>query len=304
MITLTDELAVKLSGKKADELRALLNDEEGNLKDNAASVFTDIVVQKFKDIEDNIKVDRYNKGRKEAYEIAEKAFAPVFKKFGIEADRLEDAATELSDKLKKVERGEPGKPGKPQDLTPEEIKKLPAYQSLLDDELAKVKSTATEWEQKYNSYVADMQRKEVLSIARDRALSLLEKKGAVWGQDKVKQLDYFFRAIGTDRLRLKESGELELVDDDGNPQRDDSRNKVEFDSWLVDNWKAAGYNFHDAPPGSGSAGAGSHGGSGGGSKISINSPEQYNQLINEAGNDLTKKAEIRAAYREYMANQK
>lgn len=304
MIQLSEDIAAKLSGKTAESLKTLLQDEEGNVKADASETFANLVTEKFREVERDRAENAYKKGIKEKAESIEAVLNPLFKTHGIKTEKVEDAISELSDKLKNVKSGEPGKPGQPQDLTPEEIQKLPAYQSLLDSELEKVKSTATEWEQKYNSYVADMQRKEVLSVARDRALSLLDKKGAVWGQDKVKQLDYFFRAIGTDRLRLKESGELELVDEDGNPQRDDSRNKVEFDSWLVDNWKAAGYNFHDAPPGSGSAGAGKQGGSGGGSKISIDSPEQYNEMIKEAGSDLAKKAEIRAAYREYMANQK
>lgn len=303
MIQITDELAVKLSGKKADELKTLLYDEEGKPKDDAGATFATLVTEKFREVERDRAENAYKKGIKEKAESIEAVLRPLFKKHSIEADKVEDAISELSDKLKNVSAGEPGKPGKPQDLTADDIRKLPAYQSLLDSELEKVQSKAQEWEQKYNTYVADVQRREVLSVARDRALSLLDQKGAVWGQDKVKQLDYFFRAIGTDGLSLDEEKNPVLRDADGNPLRDGSRNKVDFDSWLLDNWKAAGYTFHDAPPGSGSAGAQRGEGGAGSSKVVINSPEHYNKLLQDAGSDLGKKSEIRAAYRDFLAKQ-
>ncbi len=300
MIQLTEEIAAKLSGKTAADLKALLFDGEGKLKDDAAQTFATLVTDKFREVERDRAENAYKRGIKEKAESIEAAIRPLLKKYGAEAEKVEDAINELSEKLKKFKPGEPGKPGKPEELTEDDISKLPAYQSLLDKDLAKARAVAADWEQKYNAYVADMQRKEVLSIARDRALTVLDEKGAVWGADKVKQLDYFFRVFGSDNLKVDEKGNPLPVDKDGNQLRDDSRNPVEFSDWVISNWKDAGYTFHDAPPGSGSAGAKKQGEGGAGSKVIITSPEQYNKLLDEAGADAKKASEIHAAYREFL----
>ena len=301
MITLNEDTAVKLSGKKLDDLKTVLQKEDGELKEDASKLFADLVTEKFKEVEKDRSENSYKKGIKEKAESIEAALKPLFKKHGVEAEKLEDAANELADKLKKVDTGKSPKEGEPKDLTEEELRKLPAYQSLLDKELEKVKANTQEWEQKYNDFVSTSEREKVLSVSRDQALSLLDGKNAVWGSDKLAQLNYFFRAVGTENISLDDKGKPVLLDSDGNPLRDESRNKVTFESWILDNWKNAGYTFHDAPPGSGSAGAGQGGqGSGGGdSKVRINSVQHYETLMKEAGMDLSKQAEISQAFSEW-----
>lgn len=306
MITLNEELAVRLSGKKADELKTLISNEEGEPKDNAAELFADLVKDKFLTVERDRAENAYKRGIKEKAEAIEAALKPLFKAHGIHADKVEEGLTELSDKLKNVKPGKSGTTDEPQELTKDDIKKLPAYQELLDEDLSKVRAQVDEWKAKYSDFTSQVEREKVIATAREKALSILDGKNAVWGDDKARQLDFFFRAVGTDNLSINDKGELELLDSDGQPLRDDSRNRITFENFILDSWQTAGYRFHDAPPESGSAGArkpGTAGGSGGSSSnVKITSPEHYQQLLKEAGTDRGKRAEIHMAYVDFQKN--
>lgn len=304
MIQISMELASKLAGVSQDALKTALTKEGGEeLKDDAAETFATMVTDKFKEVERDRSENSYRRGIKEKAESIEAALKPLFKKNGIEADKVEDAIAELSDKLKKVDSSAGGKPPKLEELTEEAIQKLPAYQLLLDKELAKVQAKAQEWESKYNAYTQQVAHEKVYHSARDRAFSILDAKKAVWGGDKGRQLDFFFKAIGTDNFELDEGGDILMKDKDGQPLRDEARNRVTFEQYILDNWQQAGYTFHEAEQGSGSAGAQRGNGTGNG-RIAITSDEQYKRLLKEAGTDNKKRAEIMMAYAEIQRAQK
>ena len=298
-ITINQELAAKLTGKQADELKAALYKEGGEeLKDDAADALYRLILDKFKATEREAKEQQYNRGIREKGEAIGKELRPLFEKYGISTDKVEDGIRELSEKIPTP--GDPGTTG-PQDLTADQIKKLPAYQSLLDSELDKIRTDRDNWKTQFETFKTQTERSAIVTKAREAALSILDGKNAVWGPDKARQLDYFFRAIGTDHITIKD-GELHLIDSDGNPLRDDARNQVKFDSYILSAWKEAGYQFHEAPPGSGTAGA-KPGGAAGSGSIVVNSPEHYERLLKDAGADMAKKVEVRQAYAEYLKTQ-
>ena len=301
MINISMELAGKLAGQSPEQLQAALFEGEGEeqkLKDNAEETFHNLILDKFKGAERDKLKGEVGRAIRERMESLEQAAKPLFERFEINADRIEDGLQTLSEKIP----GKPSKDGKPQELTTDQIKKLPAYQQLLDEEIAAQKAKTEEWERKYSDYVTETQRSQVVTAAREKALSVLDGKNAVWGQDKAQQLNYFFKAIGTDHLSVDDEGNLVLTDSDGNPLRDDARNRVSFQDYILNEWKNAGYTFHEAPPGSGSAGASRSGGEGGGSsKITITSKQHYEDLLNSAGRDFGKRAEITEAYAEFMS---
>lgn len=297
-ITINQELAAKLTGKSADELKAALLKEGSEQPDAAA--FYNLVLDKFKATEREAKEQQYNRGIREKGEAIGKELRPLFERLGINAEKVEDGIRELSEKFPTP--GDTAKAGT-QELTADDIRKLPAYQSLLDSELEKVKTDRDKWKQEFENFKTATERTAIVAKAREQAMSILDAQNAVWGPDKARQLDYFFRAIGTDNISIKD-GKLAVLDADGNPIRDDARNSIEFDSYILSNWKDAGYHFHEAPPGSGTAGARKEGSTGAGSgAIVITSPQQYEALLKEAGTDLSKKAAIREAYRAYISKQ-
>ena len=300
------ELAGKLAGKKPEEIKADLfqgDGEDVSLKDGAEETFRNLVYDKFKEAERDKVKSEVGKAVKNRMLTLESVINPVLSKYEIEADNLEDGLKMLSEKIP----GKPPKDGKPQELTSDQIKKLPAYQELLDSEISIQKKAAAEWEQKYSDYVKQTESKKIVSIAREKALSVLDNKGAVWGADKSNQLDYFFKAIGTDKFKVGEDEKsIELVDADGNPLRDEARNRITYDDFILREWKNAGYALSEAPAGSSSAGAQRNGGNGqgsGGSKIVINSPQHYEELM-KSETDFSKRSEIRKAWIENLTKNK
>jgi len=297
-VEISMELAGKLAGKNPDELKAALYEGDGDElkpRGDADDVFHSLVLDKFKSAERDRVKGEVGRAIRERMEELESHVKPVFEQYGIRFDRLEDGLKKLSEEIP----GTPPTGEEAKELTPEAIKKLPTFQSILDEELSAQKQQYEQHVQEWRSKYEGLTREQVLSKARERALSVLDGKNAVWGEDKAKQLQYFFRAVGTDHIKLDDEGNIMLTDADGNPARDDARNRVSFDNWVLNNWKEVGYTFHEAPPGSGSAGAQRRSAAGNG-KIAISSPEQFEEMLKGAGTDRAKRAQIMEAWAEYQ----
>lgn len=300
-LNISMELAGKLAGQTPENLRAALFEGDGDeltLKNDAEETFRNFVFDKFKEAERDKVKGEVGRALRERMEGLEKVIKPIFEKYEISADKLEDGLSELSEKIP----GEPGKPGKSQELTPDQIKKLPAYQNLLDEHLSKIKGERDDWEQKYTQFVDQTKRDKVVSVAREKALSVLDGQNAAWGDNKSQQLEFFFKAIGTDVLSLDDDGNLSLVDKDGTPLRDDSKNRITYENWILQNWKSAGFTFNEAPPGSSSAGAKRSGSGSGGSSIVIKDRNHYDELMNKAAG-FEERSKIRTAWREKLESE-
>lgn len=302
-ITINVELASKLAGIKKDDLIAQLQGENGEQKEDAGNILYNAVLKKFKDQEQELSgkyEDSFPRGVAKQSNAVYKELKAVFEQLGIEAtsDNIIDGVRELSDKFPEV-----AKSGKQdlQTLTTDQIKKLPAYREIAKEHDSEKQQITSDWEQKFTDLQTNHKTQRVTAIAREKALSVLDSKNAAWGKDKAKQLDYFFKAIGTNNLDVDKDGNIFVTDENGAPLKDEARNLVTFENHIINNWQAAGYTFHEAPPGSGSAGGGRAGsggsGSGGGSSISINSRKHYDELMNKA-KTYEERSAIRTAWNE------
>jgi len=298
-LTLNGEVLSALAGLPADELKDRLTSEDGEIKQDAGKTFAQIVTGKFKAVEKERAENQYKRGLREKGESIEKVLKPIFEKFEIkDFSKAEEAIQELTERLNKQSTGGDGTTD-PQQLTEDELKKLPIFQQALDKAISKKDEAIESLRSEYDKYKTTTERQRIAAQVRDKAATVLKQKKAAFGEDEAGQLDFFFKAVGYDNFRVGDDG-IELVDSDGNPLRDQNSNRITFDNYIVNQWKKAGYTFHDAPPGSGSAGA-QRGGKGGDSSIVINSPEHYNQLIDQAGNDWGKRAKIMKAWAKQQA---
>lgn len=254
-----------LAGLDEEALKAQLQTEDGQLKADAAKIFSNLVLDKFKTQERTAKEQQYNRGIREAKEAAERAAKPLFQKYGVDAAMFEDAIQELSEKL-----GQAGTPsGDPQELTKEQIAKHPAFKELLEghtnDIVAKWKQKHEAAIQEYEQFKASTTREKVANAVMSKTRQALEADGRqpIYGTKGPEEaLKQFWGYHGFAHIRLAEDGQPELLDKDGNILRDEMSNPVSFDKFIESNWILG---FKDA------AGNGSppHGGRSGGSNAPL-----------------------------------
>lgn len=255
MITLNAEGAAALSGKSVEELESLIT-EWG---DKAPEEFGKLVVDKFKKIELDRAKNSYNRGVKEKGEALERALEPILKKHGITGfETVEAAAQELAEKLKSSDGGKPAKAGDPQNLTAEELRKLPAFQQALDDIIAGKDAELSRTKAEFDAYRQNTEREKLSSSVLQKSRAVLEKAGAANLTDE--NLHFTWKALGYDNLAFDEKGDVALMKD-GEPMRDDAGNRITFDKFVSENWR---FGFNDAPAGGspgkpGRAGAGGDG---------------------------------------------
>jgi len=286
--------AQTLSGLSADELKKALQNDEGELVENAASQFNNLVLKKFKSSEE----EAFNKGFRKKAKLIETAAKGVLDHYGIEKPTIEDALTELLERVKE----DPGTPG-PDTLTIEQLRKNPLFQKELDERLAAEKAEKEKVKSDFEAFKTAKARERVESASVEQALKILTNKGAAFAPDRLGQIKRVLAAAGLGNVHVNEKGELELLDSEGQPLRDANANRVSFDDFVVQSWTSLGLGFDDAPGGSGSPGAGGGSGSGG-SGLKITSFEQYQKARQDARGDGKKLAEIATAWATYQAGLK
>jgi hypothetical protein len=236
---LTKDL-VRLSGLNEDDLKALIATEEGELKPDAANLYAKAVLDKFK-AESR---EQFNRGVREKGNAVEKAASSLFQTFQIESDKVEEGLRQLAEKL----QGEPGKPDA-QSLTVDEIRKAPAFHIALDDAVAKYKKELEQVRTEYEGFKGNITKEKTMQTIYQRGREILETSNAAFAENPSAQLSFFFKALDTSLFKVDEQGNINLSNADGTPLRDEYGNKIEFNQYIANQWKAAGYGFNEAPAG-------------------------------------------------------
>lgn len=297
-ITLSGELLSKLSGKKIDDLKALLQTEEGETKEDAAKIFCDTVVTKFRDAEKAAKEQQYNRGIREKGEAIEKSLKPLFKKYSVESSTAEEGIEQLAEKLK-----EGPSMGDPADLDKEKLRKLPAFQELLNEELQVKDKAIQNLQKEYEDFKSDIHTKTLSEAVKKSALKVLEKSNARFSGDgvdeKMEDINFYLKAIGVSNFKQTDDGELIPVDGDGNQLRDDAKNLVSFDDYIKKNWR---FGFDNVPKDRNPSSAQKTSG-GSESSYKFTSKEDFERMMDQAGNDRKKRIEIQQAYAKHIEAQ-
>lgn len=236
---LTKDL-VRLSGLNEDDLKALLANEEGELKPDAANLYSKAVLDKFK----TESREQFNRGVREKGNAVEKAASALFQTYEIESDKVEEGLKQLAEKL----QGGTGKPD-PQALTVDEIRKAPAFHIALDDAVAKYRKELDTVKGEYESFKGNITREKTIQTIYQKGREVLERSNAAFSDNPTTQLSFFFKALDTNLFKIDEQGTVNLQNADGTPLRDEYGNKVDFNQYIANQWKAAGYGFNEAPEG-------------------------------------------------------
>jgi hypothetical protein len=248
----------RLTGKTSEELEAALF-EGGELKANWDSEFTGLVLDKFKEQERRAKEDHYKRGEKEKAKKVEQALKPLFEKYGIESDRVEDGLEQLAEQL----QAEPGTPGA-EGLTPEQLRNHPAFKQAVQQDIEKLtkannelKAKAAKAEADKEAFIQEQQKAAHVNTLSSLARKELKALEASFGADEDKALKAFFALYPPDRFRVEGEAPVPL-DENGQPATDEYGDPLPFAEYLRKNW-LFGFQSNKpntpAPPTKGAAGA-------------------------------------------------
>lgn len=225
----------RLTGKTSDELEALLF-EQGELKKEWDSEFSNLVLDNFKEKERRAKDDHYRRGQKEKAEVIEAAIKPVFSHFGIDSTRIEEGLAQLAEKV----AAEPP-PGGPEGLTPDALRNHPNFAAAAAAELASIKkkmdalkAEAEEAKAEKEKYISRQEEERHAAAIKAKARAALKELGAVFGTDEEKSIDAFLAIYPASRF--KDGDEPIPLSPEGQPITDKYGDPVKFQDFLKENW--------------------------------------------------------------------
>lgn len=237
-ILFSGELA-SLAGLSPEALKAQLQTEDGQFKSDAAKTFATLVLDKFKSQEREAKEQQYNRGIREAKEAAERAAKPLFQKYGVQAERFEEAIEQLTEKLAEDTPGDAGAQG----LTAEQISKHPEFKRIADE---RVTEAVEKWKKKlestqaeYDQYKAQTEQAKVANVVMAKTREALEKDGrqplyGAKGAEEAVKMFWAYHGLGN--IKVDDNGQPQLLDKDGNVLRDEMSNPVDFHKFVESNW--------------------------------------------------------------------
>lgn len=231
---LTSQEALKITGLTEDAAKALFLDDKGELKPEAPSLFGAKVAEKFT----TIGQDQYNRGIREKGEAIEARTKPFFQKYGINAQKAEEAIEALVLHLEKAISEKPDFA----DLKAK-LKTLPEFQQELDAQVAAINAQLAAKASELESFKVKVDAEKVRNTAVTKAFDTLKAKKAVFGPNPLNQIGVLLAGLSPS-LKI-EDGEIRILDKDGTPLRDEHKNQVAFDSWIVDVWTNMGFAFDD-----------------------------------------------------------
>lgn len=303
MFEISQSALEKLTGLSGDEFKATFYKEGGEeLIDNPSAKLVEVTTDKFMDAGRTKSEQLVSKALKKRMTTIETALSPILKKLGVEkAEKVEETLADVAEQINGLGTGSKGT--KPEDLTADDIAKLPAFQGLLDSKLAAKDQAFQALESKHNEYVSGVELSKKKTALHRYAQAKLKEDNPIWGDDPQGKIEKFFRMYGYDGFKIEGEGKgiaITMVDSNGNPLRDKHENRVKFDSWLKTEWQDT-FGFHEAPQGGGSPGA-QRGGQGGGGTVIVTSDEDFKQKFANATTNEEKQALFKANA-ERLANQ-
>ena len=271
----------KLAGMTNDDFLSLIQNEDGELIEDYESQVSDKIHKKILEIRD----DQRKRGAKDA---SKKVTAFLDKHDISDYETIEDAFEVITEKLKAANAAE-GK-GQADKLTLEEIRQLPEVQNWFQSEVKALQTAKSELETKLTEAQRNFHGYKVQNIAQAKAQAALEKAKATGLNPKA--VNMYLKALGTENLDIQQDGSITVLDNEGQPLKDELHNPVAFEDYVVKNWA---FGFSEAPSGSKSP---NHkpSGKGGKAKIVFRDEAHFNEELKKAGSDMKRISEITEAY--------
>lgn len=230
------EVLADLLGLDSVEFIAALKDGDKFLEgDKLTDKVRDIVQGRIKSAKD----EQHKRGKREQDEavarwIKSQGFANPD---GLKGQALIEAFADW--KTAQAAEGDEDGKKKPAEMSEEELAKLPAVKTLLGKRLQAADAKFTDLTKQFDDFKMKAQRQSVEAVGQRRAAEILEAKGAILevagaGITKEQRLKAFFRLLDWGKMGLNEKGDdVVLLNDDGEPLKDDFGKAVTFESLVI-----------------------------------------------------------------------
>lgn len=253
--TLIQGIAQNLFNKTDDELAGLFGETEDAQIDEAKAIefFKNELAAKVRSVTEN----QMGRGKKEAHTTWEKAIKA----------RAQAREVQLSEELKGealidalLESLTP-QGGKIEELTPDQIKKHKAFQSILEESITPFKTKLSEYETaletERNSNLIRLNQEAVINQGFEALEAANWKKGETPEEQakRKKTMIDLFRLYTDGFTRVKvENGKVFLLNDAGEIDKDELHNVKDFGKWVLE---LNSFGTHVFDPQKGSSGANS-----------------------------------------------
>lgn len=179
--------------------------------------------------------------------------------------------------------------------TEEQIKTSRTYLDLSEGVDRRIADAVAAEQKKHDDYKATVERGNVISKVKEKALTILDSLKPILSTDPIKaqnQKNFFLGVIESGNYRI-EGDRIILLNPDGTTEKVDAHNKrIDFEAFAKTTAEGY-YDFQAADQrGGAGAGAGGAGGAGAGGTKTPKTVEEYSSMMSEAGNDATKRAEV------------
>lgn len=284
-------LAQNLFKKTEDQVADLFGNDDAIDEAKVIEFFKNEMKAKVKEVGDN----QLGRGRKDAHTLWNK----------IIKEKAQALEVELSEELSEAEMVETllsgVKPttGKATELTIDQLKQLPLYKQVLDEEVKALKQKIVETEAEKTKSVQQVMAQLNRSTAEQAAFDALE--AAKWRKGESDEEVTRRKSTIMDLLRLHtnnfqsvkvDGGKVYLVDEKGEIKKDDLHNPIEYGAFVN---SLNPFGVHDFDPGKGSTGASSGQKQTTGSEYKIADGVSLPDAL-KGVTDLAKRAEITRAY--------
>ena len=203
---------------------------------------------------------------------------------------ISEALTQLQEKF-----SQPGSKSEGgSNLSLAEIQQLPEVQEWFSSEVKALQDAKAELETGLKQAKNEFHSYKVSSVAKQKAFNALEKAKAVGLNSE--SIGLYLKALGTSNLDISQDGNVTVLDQDGQPLKDEYHNHIPFEDYMVSNWK---FGFSEVPNGSGSPNH-KKSGANGESKIVFRDQEHYESELKNAGEDRKRRAELKRSWAEQL----
>lgn len=284
-------LAQNLFKKTEDQVADLFGDDDAIDEAKVIDFFKKELSAKVKEVGEN----QLGRGRKDAHGLWNKIIKEKANALDVE---LGEELSE-SDLVEALLSGVKPATGKATELTVDQLKQLPLYKQVLDEEVKALKQKIADTEADKAKSVAQVMAQLNRSTAEQAAFDALE--AAKWRKGESDEEITRRKSTIMDLLRLHtnnfqsvkvDGGKVFLVDEKGEIRKDDLHNPIEYSAFV------SGLNpfgVHDFDPGKGSTGASSGQKNNTGSDYKIADGVSLPDALNGV-TDLAQKAKIIRAY--------
>jgi len=259
ILNLLLSLLSKTHKKDKEDIRSLILDDQGELKEDALKSLLEQDQERVATIKESASSDEDELYGKAKRKVLTKAETELKEFFGVDSEKKgEELYEAIREKLSDSGGGD-------KKITEDDVKRHPAYQTLLTSKKTEIDKINQEWESKYQEAEKEFKQKSAFGSVESKAIAIAKKLNPVLSSDptrannqlsmvtnELKRRGYEYEVDGN-KVVMKKDGKI-VEDGHGNPKTfEDEVEEITTGFFDIDKSKGGGGtgNSNDDEPGGG-----------------------------------------------------